>query len=48
MEVYVADALTAEKQITFNAGSHTELIKTAYEDFERLVQPKVTRLSYGG
>jgi len=48
MDVYVADALTADKQIAFNAGSHTELIKTAYEDFERLVQPKVTTLSYGG
>ena len=48
MDVYVADALTADKQIAFNAGSHTELIKTAYEDFERLVQPKVKKLSYGG
>lgn len=48
MDVYVADALTADKQIAFNAGSHTELIKTAYDDFERLVQPKVTKLSYGG
>jgi Ala-tRNA(Pro) deacylase len=48
MDVYVADALTADKQIAFNAGSHTELIKTAYEDFERLVQPKVTKISYGG
>jgi Ala-tRNA(Pro) deacylase len=48
MDVYVADALTADKQIAFNAGSHTELIKTAYEEFERLVQPKVTKISYGG
>ena len=47
MDVYVAEALTADKQIAFNAGSHTELIKTAYEDFERLVQPKLVKLSYG-
>lgn len=47
MAVYVADALAVDREIAFNAGSHTELIRTAYEDFERLVRPKVTRLSYG-
>jgi Ala-tRNA(Pro) deacylase len=46
MAVYVADALTEDREIAFNAGSHTELIRTAYEDFERLVRPRVTRLSY--
>lgn len=35
-----ADALLArDKEIAFNAGSHLELIKLAYSDFERLVQP---------
>jgi Ala-tRNA(Pro) deacylase len=47
MEVYVADALTADEHIAFNAGSHTELIKTDYEDFERLVRPRIVKLSYG-
>ena len=41
MEVYVAENLTVEKEIAFNAGSHTELIKMAYKDFERTVKPKV-------
>lgn len=41
MEVYVAPSLAAEPEIAFNAGTHTEVIKMAYEDFERLVQPKV-------
>lgn len=41
MEVYLAEALTANEEISFNAGSHTELIKMAFSDFERLVQPKV-------
>ena len=27
--------------ITFNAGSHSELVKMSYEDFARLVKPKV-------
>ncbi len=41
MDVYVADSLTREDEIAFNAGSHTEVIKLAYSDFERLVKPKV-------
>ena len=45
MEVYVADALSQNEEIAFNAGSHTELVKIAYKDFERLVQPKVARLA---
>ena len=41
MDVYMAPELTEEEEIAFNAGSHTELIKMAYKDFERLVKPKV-------
>jgi Ala-tRNA(Pro) deacylase len=41
MDVYVADGLTEDEEIAFNAGSHTELIRLAYRDFARLVQPKV-------
>jgi Ala-tRNA(Pro) deacylase len=41
MTVYVAATLGENEQIAFNAGSHTEVIKLAYKDFERLVKPKV-------
>jgi Ala-tRNA(Pro) deacylase len=41
MDVYVADTLAEDEEIAFNAGSHTEVIRMAYQDFERLVQPKV-------
>jgi Ala-tRNA(Pro) deacylase len=41
MDVFVADSLAQNKEIAFNAGSHEEIIKLAYEDFERLVQPNV-------
>ncbi len=41
MNVYVSENLAEDEEIAFNAGSHTELIKLAYKDFERLVQPKV-------
>jgi Ala-tRNA(Pro) deacylase len=41
MDVYVAESLAQDEEIAFNAGTHTELIKLSYKDFERLVQPKV-------
>jgi len=41
MEVFVAASLTRNEEIVFNAGSHTEVIKLAYQDFERLVRPHV-------
>ena len=39
--VYAAASLAENAEIAFNAGSHTEVIKLAYKDFERLVKPKV-------
>ena len=41
MDVYVSDAFAADEGISFNAGSHTELMRLDYADFERLVQPRV-------
>ena len=41
MAVYVAASLTQNEEIVFNAGSHIEVIKLAYKDFERLVRPQV-------
>jgi Ala-tRNA(Pro) deacylase len=43
--VYVDEALTDDKEIAFNAGSHYELIRLAYEDFERLAKPLVLSFS---
>jgi len=40
LEVFVAPSLAADPEIAFNAGTHTEVIKLAYRDFERLVKPK--------
>lgn len=45
MDVFVAPGLAADEEIAFNAGTHTEVIKMAYRDFERLVQPKVSSFS---
>jgi Ala-tRNA(Pro) deacylase len=41
MDVYMSKRLAEDKEITFNAGSHTELIKLLYKDFERLAGPKI-------
>ena len=43
--VYVDETLAEDREIAFNAGSHYELIKMAYSDFERLVQPEVLSFS---
>jgi Ala-tRNA(Pro) deacylase len=47
MEVYVSAKLAEDQEIAFNAGSHTELLKLAYKDFERLVKPKVIHFAAG-
>jgi Ala-tRNA(Pro) deacylase len=41
MEVFVAGTLAEDEEIAFNAGTHRELIKIAYADFARLVNPVV-------
>ena len=45
MNVYVAETLTEDEEIAFNAGSHRELVKMAYKDFEKLVKPDVAKFS---
>ena len=47
MDVFVAEKLAEDEEIAFNAGSHTELIKLSYKDFERLVKPTVARFAKG-
>ncbi len=41
MDVYVSKALAKNREIVFNAGTHTLLVRMAYADFERLVTPKI-------
>ena len=45
VDVYVDKSLTEDEEIAFNAGSHTELFRLSYEDFERLVDPTVISFS---
>ena len=45
MEIYVEKSLAKDKEIAFNAGSHTELFRMSYKDYERLVKPRLARFS---
>lgn len=44
MPVFVSNQLSKQDHILFNAGSHSELMQLTYQDFERLVKPKVVAL----
>lgn len=41
LETLVAEVLTEDEEIAFNAGTHKELVKMNYADFEELVDPKI-------
>lgn len=46
LPVYVADTLIENNEIAFNAGSHTEVICLNYEDYRRLIKPRVFKFSW--
>jgi Ala-tRNA(Pro) deacylase len=39
MDVFVDEALADDEEIAFNAGTHKELVRLAYKDFETLAKP---------
>lgn len=41
LPVRVVEELIHEPTIAFNAGTHTEILQLAYDDFDRLVRPQV-------
>jgi len=44
-DVYVAAALAADEEIAFSAGSHYELMKLSFSDFERIVRPRILKFA---
>jgi Ala-tRNA(Pro) deacylase len=46
MRVFVEKALTQDFEIAFSAGSHSEVIRLAYADYERLVEPEIGSFSH--
>jgi Ala-tRNA(Pro) deacylase len=45
MSVFVDEVLSRDQEIVFNAGSHRELVRLAWQDFEKLVQPRLMKLA---
>lgn len=45
MDVYVAEHLGEDDEIAFNAGTHAELIRMSFDDFRKLVDPTVARIT---
>ncbi|MBT8092416.1 MAG: YbaK/EbsC family protein [Gammaproteobacteria bacterium] len=39
MKVFISPTLREDEEIAFNAGTHKELVRLTYADFERLVEP---------
>ena len=48
MDVFVGKPLQDNEETAFNAGSHTELVRLGYKDFERLVRPKIADFAVAG
>jgi Ala-tRNA(Pro) deacylase len=46
MAVYADASLGEHEEITFNAGTHRELVRMAWADMVRLVNPKVVNLTH--
>lgn len=45
LPVFVDERLREDEEIAFNAGSHRELVRMSYRDFERLANPRVFRMA---
>ena len=45
MDVYLEEEMASNEKITFNAGTHTELVQISMKDFLSLVNPKIVRIS---
>ena len=41
IDVVVDKSLAEDEEIVFNGGSHWQTVKMRYEDYERLVRPRV-------
>ena len=45
MSVFADESLAGQEEIAFVAGSYTEVLRLSYEDFSRLVKPRVGRFA---
>ena len=47
LPVYLDEDLTRDREISFNAGTHRELVRMRLEDYLRLVKPDIAPLAAG-
>ncbi len=47
MNTYLDKTLTYEKEIAFNAGNHSQLIRLSYNDYLDLVKPDISNFAAG-
>jgi len=47
MKVFADQALAEDQEIAFNAGTHSELIRMAWADYQRLASPVIAPLAKG-
>jgi Ala-tRNA(Pro) deacylase len=45
VKVFADEALAKDEEIVFEAGNHKEAVKLTFEDFNRLVKPKVAKIA---
>jgi Ala-tRNA(Pro) deacylase len=45
MTVFADESLSHDKEIAFNAGSHRELVRLAWDDMAKLVKPRLVKLA---
>jgi Ala-tRNA(Pro) deacylase len=45
MNVIAAESLAQDEEIAFNGGTHRELVRMRFSDFQRLVQPTILKFT---
>jgi Ala-tRNA(Pro) deacylase len=45
LETIVDTALTKDEEIVFNAGSHWQTVRMRYDDYARLVHPRIAKVA---
>ncbi|MCP4294649.1 MAG: YbaK/EbsC family protein [Proteobacteria bacterium] len=46
MDVYLAKAMVEGEEISFNAGTHSDIVKLSFEDYAKLVHPIIMECSH--
>lgn len=47
LDVFADESLATDREITFNAGTHRELVRLTWQDFVKLVKPKLVGFATG-